>query len=214
MSQGQLIPWTVTNDLTTEKGSVNSILSASHKLDNKDSAIKTEKPENENAGESEAEDEPAINIQNQAISVEAPATGKDSYDLNTEEAVNRILVSDNENGEAEVINIPSASIETVKDDENFSIGAGGLSPGLIETIRRSIERAKTYPVLARKRSIEGTVYVSFRVSPLGKARDIKILKSSGYRILDQTTLAILRKAAPFPHLDSPVEVPVVFKLKN
>lgn len=186
------------NDLTAEK----------------ESAVKTEKPVNENAGESEAEDVPAINIQNQAVLVETPAIVKDSYDLNTEEAVKSLLLSGHENGEAEGVNIPSASMEIVKDDGNFSIGAGGLSPGLIETIRRSIERAKTYPILARKRSIEGTVYISFRVSRQGEARDIKILKSSGYRILDKTTLDILRKAAPFPHLDSPIEVPVVFKLKN
>ncbi|MBU4320489.1 MAG: energy transducer TonB [Thermodesulfovibrionales bacterium] len=83
---------------------------------------------------------------------------------------------------------------------------------IIEIIRNSIERVKTYPLLARKRGIEGTVHISFGISRQGKPQNIKILKSSGSNILDTATLDIVKKASPLPYIDSPVEIPVVFKL--
>ncbi|MEF9438180.1 MAG: energy transducer TonB [Candidatus Mariimomonas ferrooxydans] len=87
-----------------------------------------------------------------------------------------------------------------------------MSSGIIEIIKNSIERAKTYPLPAKKRGIQGTVYVSFRISPQGEPQYLKILKSSGSSILDTATLDIVKKAAPFPYVDIPVEVPVVFRL--
>jgi TonB family protein len=88
-----------------------------------------------------------------------------------------------------------------------------LSAEIIKTIRDSIEKAKTYPLLARKRGIEGTVYISFRINSQGQPQDIKILKSSGSSILDTATLELLKKAAPFPYVDSFIEVPVVYRLE-
>ncbi|HDK81738.1 MAG TPA: energy transducer TonB [Nitrospirae bacterium] len=93
-------------------------------------------------------------------------------------------------------------------------GAGLLTAEALETIKSSIERAKTYPVLARKKGIEGTVYIGFRIGPRGEPENLRIIKSSGSSILDKATLAIVKRAAPFPNLDSPVEVPVVFRLTD
>ncbi|MEF9427554.1 MAG: energy transducer TonB, partial [Candidatus Mariimomonas ferrooxydans] len=87
-----------------------------------------------------------------------------------------------------------------------------LSAGIINTIKNSIERVKTYPFLARKRGLEGTVRICFRVNPQGIPQNLKILKSSGYSILDTATLNIVKKAAPFPYVESPIELPVVFNL--
>lgn len=94
-----------------------------------------------------------------------------------------------------------------------SQGNGGLSDGVFELIRNSIEKAKTYPVLARKMGLDGTVYIGFRISPQGEPQDIRIIKSSGVRILDAATMDIVKRAAPFPRVDASIEVPVVFKLE-
>lgn len=42
----------------------------------------------------------------------------------------------------------------------------------------------------------------------------KIRKGSGSSILDTATLDIVKKAAPFPHIDSLIMVPVVYRLRN
>ena len=81
-----------------------------------------------------------------------------------------------------------------------------------ETIRSAIEKVKRYPVLARKRGIEGTVHIGFRINRLGEPENLEIIKGSGSSILDNATIAIVKKAAPFPGVDSSVEIPVVFKL--
>ncbi len=92
--------------------------------------------------------------------------------------------------------------------------AGLLTAEALEIIRRLIDKEKKYPFLARKKGIEGTVHVGFRINRLGEPEDLEIVKGSGSSILDNATIAIVKKAAPFPGIDSSVEVPVVFRLTN
>ncbi|MDI6890053.1 MAG: energy transducer TonB [Thermodesulfovibrionales bacterium] len=88
----------------------------------------------------------------------------------------------------------------------------GGSSSLLEAIRTSIERAKSYPFLARKKGIEGTVLVSFKIDRKGSPKDIKIIKSSGYQILDDEVPKMLRKASPFPEVKGEIVIPITFKL--
>jgi len=81
-------------------------------------------------------------------------------------------------------------------------------------ITAAIEKAKTYPFLARKKKIEGTVIVSFRINAKGYPQDINIRKSSGFEILDSAAIKILIKAAPFPHVAEPIEIPITFRIKD
>jgi TonB family protein len=85
---------------------------------------------------------------------------------------------------------------------------------LLIAIRSSIERAKNYPILARKRGIEGTVTVSFKIDARGSPQDVKIVRSSGYQILDEEVPKMLRKASPFPELSGDIVIPVIFRLKK
>jgi len=83
-----------------------------------------------------------------------------------------------------------------------------------EIIRRYIERAKTYPLLARKRGIEGTVYVKFRINPDGQPAEIQIVRSSGSEILDKGALKIIKNAGPFPYVNDALEIPISFRLEE
>jgi TonB family protein len=91
---------------------------------------------------------------------------------------------------------------------------GSPPPGVLELIGSAIERVKVYPALARKRGIEGTVYISFRIDYDGKPEGISILRSSGFGILDAATVDVVRKAAPFPRVERRVEIPVTYRLKD
>ena len=90
----------------------------------------------------------------------------------------------------------------------------GILPGTIELIYMAIEKVKTYPIIARKRGIEGTVHVSFNIMKNGNPYGIKILKSSGFSILDKATVKVIKKAAPFPLIASRIELPVTYRLRN
>ncbi len=90
----------------------------------------------------------------------------------------------------------------------------GLSPSMLELIGKAIENVKSYPMLARKRGMEGTVHVSFRINESGRPDEIEIKKSSGHSILDSATVKVVKKAAPYPHTNNRVEVPVAYRLRK
>jgi TonB family protein len=81
-------------------------------------------------------------------------------------------------------------------------------------ITAAIEKAKTYPFLARKKKIEGTVIAAFSINAKGYPQDINIRKSSGFEILDSTAMKIVIKAAPFPRVAEPVEIPITFRITD
>lgn len=54
-----------------------------------------------------------------------------------------------------------------------------------------------YPDEARRKGLSGSLVVSVWVSREGKMEKIKILRSSGHRVLDDAAIRIMRLAAPF-----------------
>ncbi len=77
-----------------------------------------------------------------------------------------------------------------------------------------------YPRLSRRRGEEGTVKVALTVTTTGKAVDIRISKSSGYRLLDNAALGAVRKSRFKPAtqngqpIDSPLEQSFIFRLED
>lgn len=93
-------------------------------------------------------------------------------------------------------------------------GTGALTPEMIQLIGSMIDNAKSYPAMARRRGIEGTVFVSFSIGAEGDAREITVIKSSGYRILDEATVKVVNSAAPYPYVRESIEVPVTYRLSD
>ena len=82
----------------------------------------------------------------------------------------------------------------------------------LEIIRTAIEKAKSYPLLARKKRIEGTVLVRFIINKNGLPQGIQIIRSSGSHILDEEVSKIIKRAAPFPEVNHEIVAPITFKL--
>ncbi len=181
-----------------------------------------------------AEKLPAVDVTEMAVSVgpmrkqsflshgvETGITGGDIINLNTyEETTEDAFLKNSTNEVIDVMSGPGTGINVYyssfspggKELSSGGKGKGVLSAGIIEIIKNSIDKVKNYPLRAKKRGKQGTVYISFRISPQGEPQYLKILKSSGSSILDTATLDIVKKAAPFPYVDNPIEVPVVFRL--
>ena len=85
-------------------------------------------------------------------------------------------------------------------------------------VQSRINGAKRYPSSARESGQEGTVRVSFSISPSGQPSGIGVASSSGYQALDaEATRAVSRSAPfrPFPqHMNSSIRVTatVIFRL--
>lgn len=81
-------------------------------------------------------------------------------------------------------------------------------------IRDLLEKAKNYPLPARKEGMQGMVQVSFTIDEKGLPQDIRIIKSSGYRILDEEVRKMIKKASPFPEFNGEIKIPITFKLTD
>jgi TonB family protein len=83
-------------------------------------------------------------------------------------------------------------------------------------IREQVYKGLIYPPVAIENSWEGAVMVSFLVDNNGNIDSVRILKSSGRRLLDLNALSAVKHAAPFPKSSSRVEIrlPVLYKLEG
>lgn len=82
-------------------------------------------------------------------------------------------------------------------------------------IKKIIQQNITYPPPARKAGWVGTVTVSFIVLENGHVDSIRILKSSGYGILDYNAIRTIRDVSPFPKppVRAELQMPIIYKLE-
>jgi TonB family protein len=99
-------------------------------------------------------------------------------------------------------------------ESSFMIAESQGRQDLYASIRNAIDRAKIYPLLARKRKIEGTVIMEFIINNKGYPLDIRIEKSSEHEILDSAAIKTVKNAAPLPHIQGKIIIPIRFKLTD
>lgn len=61
-----------------------------------------------------------------------------------------------------------------------------------------IRRHQYYPRTARARSMEGVVLLFLSIADDGSVQSVEVRKSSGFTVLDQAALTIVKDSAPFP----------------
>ena len=90
----------------------------------------------------------------------------------------------------------------------------------LDDIRKLIELAKQYPRMARMRGLEGTSFVTFKITVEGSVEEVGIERSSSYQILDEAAIRTVRRAAPFPSFPSDLNakqlqlsIPLIFEIQ-
>jgi len=120
---------------------------------------------------------------------------------------------------------PTATLPAPTAPTGGAIGSGAATgpPGhgratAIAVLYRRLENHRRYPLQARRRGIEGTVGLRFRVEPNGSLAAAEIAHTSGSRLLDRAALRTLDHCFP---LDStaagllagePITVDLTFRL--
>jgi len=81
-------------------------------------------------------------------------------------------------------------------------------------IKEIIQKNITYPETARREGWMGRVTVSFVIAHSGYAKDIKVMQSSGFRILDKSAEEAVSRSSPFPHppVDARIIIPILYTL--
>lgn len=86
--------------------------------------------------------------------------------------------------------------------------------GQFAYIRSLIMREISYPSTAKNKGLSGVVVVTFRVLKDGRAEDVRVLRSSGYGLLDGNAVQSVLKAQPFPPppVSAELVIPISYKI--
>jgi protein TonB len=78
-----------------------------------------------------------------------------------------------------------------------------------------IQQKITYPHVAKRFGWTGKVTVSFIVLENGRADNIKVLKSSGYNLLDRNVIETIKFVSPFPKppVKAELRMPITYQLE-
>jgi TonB family protein len=118
----------------------------------------------------------------------------------------------------------TATREQTNDTDGYSVNKTAVKKSNLDTtIAYPLYKENSppaYPAIARVRGYEGVVLVSAEVLPDGRVGSMKIRKSSGYAILDQSAIEAVKpwKFEPAKKSGNPftvwVELPIKFILNN
>lgn len=107
--------------------------------------------------------------------------------------------------------------------EITSLGKDRVQQGTLDELtallQKAIEQKKNYPLIAKRKKRSGISRVSFRVHPQGTITNIRLIKSAGYRPLDNAALTAISKASPLDAVSTLITEPhdqefdIVFTLK-
>ncbi|MBI3575004.1 MAG: energy transducer TonB [Gammaproteobacteria bacterium] len=100
--------------------------------------------------------------------------------------------------------------------------AGAEARARIEAqLHTSLARHFDYPYVARLRGWEGNVLLAFIVQASGNLNDIRIVRSSGFAVLDHSAVDSLKKVQHLPEAvawlqgrDIEMQLPVIYRLKG
>lgn len=97
-----------------------------------------------------------------------------------------------------VITAPAAAPQpapqpTQKTEENDEAGER-----YVKSLTPLLSENQDYPILARKRHMEGGVRVEVEIDAQGNVLSVKVIKSSGKDILDNAAVNTIKKSSPLP----------------
>lgn len=86
----------------------------------------------------------------------------------------------------------------------------------LSLISQIVQKSISYPPLARRMGWEGKVVLAIRIGEDGSLKEVKVLESSGYEILDRNAVETVKRVAgllPKPPVEVVVKLPVRYGLE-
>ena len=77
--------------------------------------------------------------------------------------------------------------------------------GYFTSLRKSVELVWTYPREAVRRGLQGEVGVEFTIMKDGSVKRVKVIRSSGHKILDRSVVEAIKLASPYTPLPDGLE---------
>ena len=101
-------------------------------------------------------------------------------------------------------------------------GRGNIPPEFgpyLAGFRQRLQKSLIYPLVARRRGLEGRVEIELVLEPSGRVRDVAVVLSSSYALLDDAAVEAVKSIPPEPlplqakRQTLRVRLPVVFQLQ-
>ncbi len=95
--------------------------------------------------------------------------------------------------------------------------SGKVEEAQFSIISKLVREHLEYPYLARRMGWEGEVLLFFRLTPTGEVEELKVLKSSGFEVLDKSAVNAVKRASkhfPRPKQIVLIKLPIQFKLEG
>lgn len=122
---------------------------------------------------------------------------------------------------------PSSNVTIASTPPSRAIAGSAVGPAhgahaqIQSQLLTELKRYFEYPLLARRRGWEGTVWLEFIVMPDGVLERIHVAQGSGYDALDDSALNALRRVGRLPEASAwlnghalDVELPVIYRLQE
>jgi protein TonB len=97
----------------------------------------------------------------------------------------------------------------------------GLLRDYSAVVSSAVARKKVYPRMALMRHWQGTTQLKLQVGADGSTKALSIARSSGFEILDEQAMKMVKEAMPLPNLPDALrgqefvlDIPVAFKLQD
>ncbi len=100
-----------------------------------------------------------------------------------------------------------------------SVGAPPAYGPYLQRFRQRVHEALIYPLAARRQGLGGTVELEVWLEATGRVRDVRVVRSSSHRLLDEAAVETIRGLGPVPFPDSLprrsllIRIPLVFELR-
>jgi len=100
-----------------------------------------------------------------------------------------------------------------------SVGAPPEYGPYLRGFRQRVHETLIYPLAARRQGLGGTVELDVWLEATGRVRDVRVVRSSSHRLLDEAAVETIRGLGPIPFPDSLprrsllIRIPLVFELR-
>ena len=100
-----------------------------------------------------------------------------------------------------------------------SVGAPPEYGPYLRRFRQRVHETLIYPLAARHQGLGGTVELDVWLEATGRVRDVRVVRSSSHRLLDEAAVETIRGLGPIPFPDSLprrsllIRIPLVFELR-
>jgi protein TonB len=114
---------------------------------------------------------------------------------------------------------PSSPPATSPLPEPSSVHDDQIPNHVLGLVLHTVHEHFVYPPFARREGWEGEVLLAFRLDPEGEIHDVRVIRSSGYALLDENALSILRRIGSIPNARTwlrgrtyHAQIPVIYRL--